>query len=156
MGEENKSFYEKNKFKIWIIVFLVMIGSISIASLIIATEPKKPYTESLYSDVLNPATFKRNSADNHEILYSYPLNAGQGSNSGFFTIIMDGAFDVPTISFDVKDQLGRPLIVNGPPRIGKTTTVEFKGKEDSTVIDFYINPGSSGIELTSLSITLNR
>ncbi len=155
MEEERKTFYEKNKFKIWIVIFLVIIGSISIASLVIATEPKKAYTESLYSDVLNPATFTHPGTGNHEILYSYPLNAGQGSNSGFFTVVMDGAFDVPVITFEVRDQLDRSIISNSP-KIGKTTTVNFKGREDTTIVNLYINPGSPGIQLTSLSITLDR
>tara|TARA_A100001015_G_C14784280_1_gene630437 strand:- start:372 stop:839 length:468 start_codon:yes stop_codon:yes gene_type:complete len=155
MDGERETFYEKNKFKIWVVVFLVIIGSISIASLVISTEPKKAYTESLYSDVLNPATFKHPSTGNHEILYSYPLNAGQGNNSGFFTIVMDGAFDVPLITFEVRDQLDRSIISNSP-KIGKTTTVNFKGREDTTIVNLYINPGSPGIQLTSLSITLDR
>ena len=155
MDQENKSFYDRNKFKIWIVVFLLVVAGISVASLVLVTEPKKPYTESLYSDVLNPATFKYPSTGNHELLYSYPLNSGQGNKSGFFTVVMTGSFDIPNISFDVRDQSNTSIISN-PTRVGKTTIIKFNGKPDSTTINLYINPGASGIQLTSINITLDR
>ena len=138
MDQENKSFYDRNKFKIWIVVFLLVVAGISVASLVLVTEPKKPYTESLYSDVLNPATFKYPSTGNHELLYSYPLNSGQGNKSGFFTVVMTGSFDIPIT------------------RVGKTTIIKFNGKPDTSTINLYINPGASGIQLTSINITLDR
>ena len=156
MEENKETFYERNKFKIWFLVFLVVIGSIAIAALVIAERKQKPYTESLYSDVLNPATFKQSAGNTHQILYSYPVSAGQGnSNSGFFTIVMDGAHDIPPITFDVTDNLDRSILIK-PTRVGKTTIIKFNKRDDSTMINLQINPRSSGIVLTSLSITLDR
>lgn len=154
------TFYERNKFKIWTILFLVIVGSISIASLVLVTDSKKTYTESLYSDVLNPATFKHTSAGNQELLYSYSLgsylfNSGRSNNTGFFTIVMTGPFDIPSITFDVRDQLDRSIISNSPV-VGKTTIVKFTPKSDTTTIQLFINPVSPGIQLTNLSITLDR
>ena len=113
------------------------------------------YSESLYSDVLNPATFKYTSTGKHELLYSFSLIPGQAQKSGFFTVLTRGSFDIPLITFDVKDQLNRSIIANSP-KVGKTTIVKFSGLSDSSKIDLYINPGASGIKLTSLNITLDR
>tara|TARA_R110002096_G_scaffold420792_1_gene626104 strand:- start:179 stop:649 length:471 start_codon:yes stop_codon:yes gene_type:complete len=156
MAGNEETFYERNKFKIWFLVFLAIIGAIAIAALVIAERKQKPYTESLYSDVLNPATFKQSAANIHQTLYSYPLSAGQGTNnSGFFTIVMDGPHDIPPITFDVTDHLDRSILVK-PTRVGKTTIIRFNKKDDSTMINLHINPRSNGIILTSLSITLDR
>lgn len=150
-----ESFYERNKFKVWVVIFIVIIASISVASLVIAVEPKKPYSESLYSDVLNPATFKYSNTGKHEILYSFNLIPGQTQKSGFFTVVMTGSFDIPLITFEVRDQLNNSIIANSP-KVGKTTIVEFRGNDNTSRIDLYINTGASGIKLTSLNITLDR
>ncbi len=150
-----ESFYERNKFKVWIVIFIVIVTSISVASLVLAVEPKKPYSESLYSDVLNPATFKYPGTGKHELLYSFSLIPGQTQKSGFFTVVMTGPSAIPLITFDVRDQLNNSIIANSP-KVGKTTIVEFRGNDNSSRIDLYINPGASAIKLTSLNITLDR
>lgn len=152
--EKIGNFLERNKFTI-LSVFVAIIGVISIAALSISLEPKKSYTESLYSDVLNPATLKSTGSDNNELLYSYPLNAGQGSNKGFFTMVMTGGFDIPSITFDVQDQSGRSIISNNPV-VGKTTYINFTGRDDTVLINLLINAKTSNISLSSLAITLER
>jgi len=142
------------KYKWWIFgILMALVLSLSIASIVLSTEPEKPYTESLYSDVLNPATLKK--TDKLELLYSYTLNSGQGDNSGFFTIVVDGKFDFPNMTFDVQDQDGRSIISNDPV-VGKTTTVNFSGRSDTTIINLYIYPTREDIKLKSLTINLNR
>jgi len=153
--DEKSSFFKENKFKFIFSVILVIVGSIAIAALVVATEPKKPYTESLYSNVLNPATMKQ--TNKLELLYSYPLNSGQGSNSGFFTIVtVDGSGSpFPNITFDVQDQEGRS-IVSDKPVVGKTTKIHFKGREDTTIVNLYILPATGTVGLSSLTINLDR
>ena len=153
--DKNSSFFERHKFKIIFSVTLTIVTAIAIAALVIATEPEKTYNESLYSNVLNPATLKQGSK--LELLYSYPLNSGQGSKSGFFTIVSvdTQGSPFPNITFDVQDQEGRSII--GPaPTVGKTTRVEFKGRDDTTTINLYVLPATGTIQLSSLTISLHR
>ena len=56
--------------------------------------------------------------------------------SGFFTIVTvdTQGSPFPNISFEVQNQDGKSII--GPkPTVGKTTRIDFKGGEDTTVIN---------------------
>ncbi len=153
--DKNSSFFERHKFKIIFSATLTIVAAISIAALVITTEPEKPYNESLYSNVLNPATLKQ--GNKLELLYSYPLNSGQGGKSGFFTIVTTDAqgSSFPNITFDVQDQNGKSIM--GPkPVVGKTTRIDFKGIDDTTIINLYVLPATGTIQLSSLTINLHR
>ena len=85
------------------------------------------------------------------------LNSGQGSASGMFTVTVISNSDIPTITFNVKDQLDRPL-VSQRILVGKTTRIHFTGKEnpETTVLNLYAHPKGDNINLTNISISLNR
>lgn len=133
-------------------VFLVILP-IAVSSLVISLQPKKNYTESLYNTTLNDATLT--STTKNELLYSYPINSGNGTNNGFFTIVVDGPFDIPNISYGVEDQLGRNIL-SKPPRVGKITIIEFEGKPDTTIANLMIFPKTNNIQLKSITVNLKR
>lgn len=131
-----------------IIIFTAL--ALSIAALVLSSGAK-PYTETLFSSNLNNATLKQ--ATTLQLLYSYPLNSGEGGKDGFFTVVLDGSSSVPNITFEIRDQLDR-RIMTGTPRPGKITRVHFQGQSDSTAVNLYILPRSGDIVLESLTINL--
>ena len=135
-------------------IILVIVLALSIAAIVLASENKE-YSESLFSSNLNTATFKQ--SPSLELLYSYPINSGNGTNSGYFTVTVDGPFQIPNISFGVQDQLGRSII-NGKPVPNKITRVNFTGIGDpsSTVANLYIFPKSGNIILKNLTVNLYK
>ena len=155
MDKSQPSFYQKYKYPIFIFLVILTITAIILSSVSLSEShnSNKMYTETLYSDVLNPASFK--SSTKLELLYSYPLNSGRGTNNGFFTMVMDGPFDIPNITFDVQDQDGRSIISNDPV-VGKTTMINFSGRDDTEVINLHIFPKDSKIKLKNLTINLNK
>ena len=140
--------------KNWILYFVITINLIiGIVSIVYATKSEKPYTESLYSDALNEATFKIMSKE--ELLYSYSLASGQGNSSGMFAVTVTSTSDIPSITFDVKDQLDRSL-VSQKILVGKITKIHFTGKEGTTAINLYARAKTDNINLTNISVSLNR
>jgi hypothetical protein len=132
-----------------IIVFTALV--LSVAALVLSSGTKN-YTETLFSSNLNDATLKQ--ASSLQLLYSYPLNSGDGGKSGFFTVVLDGPSAVPNISFEVRDQLDRK-ITTGTTTPGKITRVHFQGEDNSTAVNLYILPRSGNIVLESLTINLS-
>ena len=144
------SFFKK--YWLYLFVFLVILP-ICIAGLIMSLKPPKEYTESLFNTSLNNSTL--NTTTKQELLYSYPINSGNGTNSGYFTVVVDGPFEVPNIIYGVEDQLGRNIL-KGSTRVGKVTDIAFEGKSDTTVANLMIFPTQGNIQLKSITVSLKR
>ena len=144
------SFYERNKDSIfWF--FLIIVIIISSVSLFFSLK-KTSHTETLYSTDLNDATLLQNSE--MELLYSHALNSEIETANGFFTITVDGNFQVPSIKYDVRDQTNR-RILTGDVTVGKITKVNFEGTSNTSVINLFIHTKQGNINLKNLTITLN-
>ena len=144
----------KNLKKHWALYFFIIISlTLGSVGVYYATKPEKPYTESLYSDALSEATFKI--LPKEELLYSYSLASGQGSSSGMFAVVVTSTSDIPSITFDVKDQLDRSL-VSQRILVGKITRIHFTGKEGTTALNLYAHAKGGNINLTNISVSLNR
>lgn len=134
---------------IFVLFALVIFGYVAVV--LIVKDAMKMVN--LYSDTLNNATFK--SSSEMQLLYSYPITSGPGGNSGFFTITVDGNFDIPNIKYEVRDQTNR-VITTGRTVVGKVTNVNFSGTSRSKTIDLYVQPKGSNINLQNLSINVKN
>ena len=142
----------KNK---WVIILiLVLITLIIVGSLgLFNSQKKSASVQSLYTTNLNEATLLPTTK--MELLYSYSLNSGGNANSGFFTVVVDGPFQIPNITYEVRDQTNR-LITSGETIVGKTTVINFEGTSNTRNADLYIYSTGSNISLKNLTVTLNN
>ena len=150
MPDDNKKkIFTKSNIMIFFIVISIILASVAL----FFSLQKTSHSNQLYSTNLNEATFIP--SPEMKLLYSYSLNSGAESSSGFFTVVVDGNFQVPNIKYEVRDQTDK-IITQGRTIVGKTTNINFKGTENTKTVNLYIKTASTSINLKNLTITLDN
>ena len=149
MVDSIKSKFTQSRVMIALIVISIILGSVALFFSLQRTS----HSSQLYSTNLNEATFLPNTE--MKLLYSYPINSGAESSTGFFTVVVEGNFQVPNIKYEVRDQTDK-VITDGRTIVGKTTNINFRGTGNTKIVNLYIMTAATNINLKNLTITLNN
>ena len=143
--------------KLWIIgafVFLAIIFGIT-GIILSETKSVSSHKETLVTSNNSLMTLK---SGNNLLLYTYPLEGTPASNkskfSGYFTVGIDAAGGVPSVSFEVKDDFGRNITDQGTV-ISQISKINFTGVTKTNNIYLYITVSSGNHNLQNINLNIN-
>jgi hypothetical protein len=140
-----------------IISVFVAIGIILAITGIILTETKENpvYKETLVTNNNALMTLK---AGSDLLIYTYSLENTPASQkarfSGYFTVTIDAAGKIPTVSFEVRDDTGQN-ITNQGNIISQVTQINFTGVRQTDYIYLYASVGAPNQNLQNITVHIN-
>ena len=140
-----------------IISIFVAIGIIlAITGIIVAeTRPKPVYKETL---VTNNNAIMTLTAGSDLLLYTYSLEntpaSQKGRFSGYFTVTIDAAGKIPSVTFQVKDDSGT-TISNPGNKTSQVSQVFFTGVQKSDYIYLYMNVSAGNQNLQNITVHID-
>lgn len=144
--------------KLWIIgafVFLAIIFGIT-GIVLVETKPLTVYKETLVTNNNSLMTLKSGS---NLLLYTYPLEntpaANESKFSGYFTVTIDAAGNVPSVSFEVRDDSGANITDQGNI-VSQVSRINFTGVRKTTDIFLYITVNAGNQNLQNINVHINR
>ena len=144
--------------KLWIIgafVFLAIIFGIT-GIVLVETKPLTVYKETLVTN--NNALMTLKSGSNL-LLYTYPLEntpaANESKFSGYFTVTIDAAGNVPSVSFEVRDDSNTSITDQGNI-VSQVSRINFTGVRKTKNIYLYVTVNAGNQNLQNINVHINR
>ena len=144
--------------KLWIIgafVFLAIIFGIT-SLILVETKSSPVYKETLVTNNNSLMTLKSGSSI---LLYTYPLENTPASDSskfsGYFTVTIDAAGNVPSVSFNVQDDTGADITDQGNI-VQQVSKINFTGVKKTNNVMLYITVNAGNQNLQNIHVHINR